>query len=539
MGRGLEALLGQMSKRPAPAPARRRGTTPPPRRRPRSCPATNSPISRSICCSGASTSRAWTCARNRSKNSPPRSSPRASSSRSSCAPSRAPRRGIAALRDHRRRTPLARRADRGPRHRARGHPPGARRSGHRDGAHREHPAREPESARRSARARTADQRIRHHAPAGGRCGRPLARGGFEPAAPARTRARNHRLRRKSRARDGSRARLARPHAAAPADRSRRAGREERPVGARDRGAGAQHAGQSRGRQRAAQGSARRSIPTSSGCRTSCRKSSARRCRSSTPVRARAKSSSATTRSMSSTASSRTFTRRAGSRSRAGPARGCARAAPESGTRCLHSRDDFDAGLANWQIEAEKPGRIDAANGVLDIDVPAGVTLWFKPQARRPGRDRIRSHRGAAGGPNDQVSDLNVFWMANNRDGTAAGVRDARAAAAFARVQRPAHVLRGARRQPQHHHALPPLHRRPGAAAAASRARSVGARGTCWRPTASRRSRSIANGRTSNSGATATAASASRPGAVHQRLVRAAHDVQPPAHLAPADLPPAE
>ena len=37
------------------------------------------------------------------------------------------------------------------------------------------------------------------------------------------------------------------------------------------------------------------------------------------------------------------------------------------------RDDF-ADLANWHIEAEKPGRITAANGVLDVEVPAGVTL---------------------------------------------------------------------------------------------------------------------------------------------------------------------
>jgi hypothetical protein len=79
------------------------------------------------------------------------------------------------------------------------------------------------------------------------------------------------------------------------------------------------------------------------------------------------------------------------------------------------RDDF-ANLANWHIEAEKPGRIAAANGVLDIEVPAGVTLWFKHYLEGPLTIEFEATAVAEGGPNDQVSDLNVFWMANNVDG---------------------------------------------------------------------------------------------------------------------------
>jgi hypothetical protein len=94
--------------------------------------------------------------------------------------------------------------------------------------------------------------------------------------------------------------------------------------------------------------------------------------------------------------------------------GCA-VRPEFGD-VLYS-DDFDAGLSHWQIESEKPGRIDAANGVLDIDVPAGVTIWFKPKLQGPVAIEFEATAVAAGGPNDQVSDLNVFWMANNPDGT--------------------------------------------------------------------------------------------------------------------------
>ena len=57
--------------------------------------------------------------------------------------------------------------------------------------------------------------------------------------------------------------------------------------------------------------------------------------------------------------------------------------------------------------------------MLDIDVPAGVTLWFKPQLEGPVDIEFEATAVAEGGPNDQVSDLNVFWMASNRDGSAA------------------------------------------------------------------------------------------------------------------------
>ena len=80
-------------------------------------------------------------------------------------------------------------------------------------------------------------------------------------------------------------------------------------------------------------------------------------------------------------------------------------------------DDFRAGLGQWQIEADKPATVTAANGVLDIDSPAGITLWFKPKLTGPVRIEFDAIAVAEGGPNDQVSDLNVFWMANNSDGS--------------------------------------------------------------------------------------------------------------------------
>jgi len=114
--------------------------------------------------------------------------------------------------------------------------------------------------------------------------------------------------------------------------------------------------------------------------------------------------------MSSTASSRIFA----SALALLAVTGCA-SAPSTG-KLLHL-DDFADGLGKWHIEAEKPGRITATGGVLDIDVPAGVTLWFKPRLEGPLSIEFEATAVAEGARNDQVSDLNVFWMANNADGT--------------------------------------------------------------------------------------------------------------------------
>lgn len=116
--------------------------------------------------------------------------------------------------------------------------------------------------------------------------------------------------------------------------------------------------------------------------------------------------------MSSTGSSRTFARVPHALAAALLIlTGCASLPPGK----LLFRDDFND-LANWHIEPEKPGRISAANGVLDVEVPAGVTLWFKPRLEGPIAIEFEATAVSEGGPNDQVSDLNVFWMANNAGG---------------------------------------------------------------------------------------------------------------------------
>jgi hypothetical protein len=76
-------------------------------------------------------------------------------------------------------------------------------------------------------------------------------------------------------------------------------------------------------------------------------------------------------------------------------------------------DDFLGGMARWVAESEKPGTVQARGYVLDIDVPAGCTLWFRPELQSPVMIQYEARMVRAGGPNDRVSDLNAFWMATD------------------------------------------------------------------------------------------------------------------------------
>ncbi|HLK68157.1 MAG TPA: DUF6250 domain-containing protein [Bryobacteraceae bacterium] len=86
--------------------------------------------------------------------------------------------------------------------------------------------------------------------------------------------------------------------------------------------------------------------------------------------------------------------------------------PFTRVRTLFS-DDFRAGLSNWTAELEQPGKIEAHHGVLAIDVPAGCTLWFRPELESPVEIQYEARMVRAGGPHDRVSDLNAFWMARD------------------------------------------------------------------------------------------------------------------------------
>jgi hypothetical protein len=81
------------------------------------------------------------------------------------------------------------------------------------------------------------------------------------------------------------------------------------------------------------------------------------------------------------------------------------------TKLLFSDGFHD--LRNWVSELERPGRIEAHDGVLTVDVPAGCTLWFRPELSGPVTIEYEARMIRAGGPNDRVSDLNAFWMATD------------------------------------------------------------------------------------------------------------------------------
>lgn len=76
-------------------------------------------------------------------------------------------------------------------------------------------------------------------------------------------------------------------------------------------------------------------------------------------------------------------------------------------------DDFRHGLNRWRIEAEAPARVTARGGVLDLEAPAGLTLWFLPLLEGRIAIEYEAQAVSAGGAHDRVSDLNCFWMARD------------------------------------------------------------------------------------------------------------------------------
>ena len=86
------------------------------------------------------------------------------------------------------------------------------------------------------------------------------------------------------------------------------------------------------------------------------------------------------------------------------------AAPFTVVRTIF-QDDFRHGLAHWSAELERPGKVEARAGELAIDVPAGCTVWFRPELSGGVMIEYEARMVQAGGPNDRVSDLNAFWMA--------------------------------------------------------------------------------------------------------------------------------
>jgi hypothetical protein len=80
---------------------------------------------------------------------------------------------------------------------------------------------------------------------------------------------------------------------------------------------------------------------------------------------------------------------------------------------LLARDDFRHGTGQWSTELEKGGSVTAKDGVLDVDVPAGASVWFKREFSGRYEIDFTATPVSAGGVNDRVSDLNSFWNARD------------------------------------------------------------------------------------------------------------------------------
>lgn len=73
--------------------------------------------------------------------------------------------------------------------------------------------------------------------------------------------------------------------------------------------------------------------------------------------------------------------------------------------------------AEWAKELEKGGRVEITEERMVIDVPGGATVWYRPELSGPVEIAFTAVAVSAGGANDRVSDLNVFWMARENDGS--------------------------------------------------------------------------------------------------------------------------
>ena len=78
-------------------------------------------------------------------------------------------------------------------------------------------------------------------------------------------------------------------------------------------------------------------------------------------------------------------------------------------------DNFQNGTSNWMAEFEKPetSTLKIIDGKLDVSSSVGATVWFK--TKLSGNIMITYDETLidAGGINDRVSDMNVFWMATD------------------------------------------------------------------------------------------------------------------------------
>ena len=72
-----------------------------------------------------------------------------------------------------------------------------------------------------------------------------------------------------------------------------------------------------------------------------------------------------------------------------------------------------ANLSAWSVEQMPGGTVTTRDGVLVIEDAAGATVWFRQKLTAPVAISYEVTVVSAGGPQDRLSDLNCFWMAND------------------------------------------------------------------------------------------------------------------------------
>lgn len=81
----------------------------------------------------------------------------------------------------------------------------------------------------------------------------------------------------------------------------------------------------------------------------------------------------------------------------------------------HVAVESTADLGAWTVEQMPGGTVTTRDGALVIDDTNGCTVWYRTPLNAPVEIRYDVTVVARGGPNDRVSDMNCFWMAQDPD----------------------------------------------------------------------------------------------------------------------------
>lgn len=84
------------------------------------------------------------------------------------------------------------------------------------------------------------------------------------------------------------------------------------------------------------------------------------------------------------------------------------------TKLIHS-EDFDSDLSKWvkEIEPSENSEVLIKNGKLDINVGAGCSVWFTEKMEGGILIEFDAIMVKDGGVNDNVQDLNTYWMSTD------------------------------------------------------------------------------------------------------------------------------